>query len=48
MGFLSSGVMPGELQEMKIELETAKEKLKDIIPQTAAPKDEGDCFFMNS
>lgn len=30
---------------MKIELDTAKEKLQDIIPQTAAPKDKGDCFF---
>lgn len=48
MGFLSSGVMLGELQEMKIELDTAEEKLQDIIPQTAAPKDEGECFFINS
>lgn len=45
MGFLSSGVMPGELQQMKSELDAAKEKLQYIIPKTAALKDEGDCFF---
>ena len=45
MGFLSSGVMPGELQQMKSELDAAKEKLQYIIPKIAAPKDEGDCFF---
>ena len=47
MGFLSSGVMPGELQQMKSELDAAKEKLQYIIPKTAALKDEGDCFFLS-